>query len=102
MCKYVAKFRLLEHGLLDAALGVDDLKLRTGLRDEETGEVEMEPPQNFQARVNLFVLLHLGRASGSQRDEYKNALVYQARKDLITEFLKATVLRQCKNKECNA
>ncbi|KAI3612276.1 dna-directed rna polymerase i subunit rpa1 [Moniliophthora roreri] len=135
LCKYTAKFKLLEHGLLDAALGLDDMHRLViprakknsgegkakksgkgeeeeddeGEEEERGGEVGAkdkdapdETPYEFIARVNLYVQFHLTRASGSKRDTYKDALVYQARKDLINEFLKATVLTRCQHDECRS
>ena len=102
LCKYIAKFHLLEHGLLDAAFSVDDLHSRVSRKGDDTGEPVDESPEEFQLRVGLFVKMHLIRASGSKRDDYKDGLVYQARKELIAEFLKATTLRKCNNAGCNA
>jgi len=95
MCKYVAKFRLLEHGLLDAALAVDDI-LMPNEKDDEKGETI----DDFQQRVNLFVTVCMGRASDN--DHHKDGAIYQSRKDLIFQFLKATSLKQCKNERCGA
>jgi hypothetical protein len=93
---------LLEHGLLDAALGVDDLPRQAQQQRNDEEESTEETPEEFQLRVDLFVKVHLGRASGSKRDHYKDGLVYQTRKELITEFLKATILRKCHNEGCSA
>jgi DNA-directed RNA polymerase I subunit RPA1 len=115
----------MERGLLDAAQGVDDLQLRVSRKTEKTkrkkktsvseeededgqeliagdqqGEIPDETPHEFMMRLNLYVAVHLSRASNSKRDHYKDALVYQARKDLINEFLKATLLRKCQNSGC--
>jgi DNA-directed RNA polymerase I subunit RPA1 len=92
---------LLEHGLLEAALGVDDLGLRVRRPTDDDNAPE-ESAEAFQQRVDLFVRVHLARASTSKRDDYKNTLVYQTRKDLITEFFKATITRKCNNDGCNA
>lgn len=130
MFKYVAKFVLLEHGLLDAAHGIDELRIRThpaqpkskakakdgggtendGIDDDvETNisakgglEIPDETSKEFEARINLFVHIHLIHASGSKRDHYKHGLVYQARKHLITDFLKSTILKKCQNEDCSA
>jgi hypothetical protein len=116
---------LLERGLLDAAHGVDDLQLRVSARKEkpkpnrkkhaaaeeeeesedESGNMEVEEvldekPEEFIMRVNLYVAVHLSRASSSKRDHYKDALVFQTRKDLINEFLKSTLLNKCQNGNC--
>ncbi|TFK43688.1 hypothetical protein BDQ12DRAFT_702711 [Crucibulum laeve] len=122
LCKYMAKFRLLERGLLEAAQGIDDIQLRVTRRQEkgakkgkqvgsddeasedepieEEPEVPDETPQEFMARINLYVAIHLGRAPTNKRDNYKDGLVYQTRKDLINEFLKNTILKKCQNADC--
>ncbi|KAG7096730.1 hypothetical protein E1B28_004143 [Marasmius oreades] len=139
LCKYVAKFRLLEYGLLEAAYGLDDLhRVRTvkesgnkrkgkgkkkqpeGENDEDdsenredsasestpedkgNGADDDESPYEYMARINRYVTAHLSRASGSKRDSYKDTLVYQARKELINEFLKATILTRCQNDNCRS
>jgi len=117
----------LERGLWDAAEGVDSLQLhvsrsrgktrqktKTSLTEDEDddmgedvitqephGGVPDETPQQFFMRVQLYVAVHLSRAPNSKRDHYKDALVYQARKNLISEFLKATLLRKCQNSDCS-
>lgn len=100
ICKYVAKFRLLEHGLLEAALDVDNITLHTSNDDNEDSPNETIP--ELEHRVNLFVMVHLSKASGSKRDHYKDTLVYQARKDLIQEFLRITITKKCSNEGCGA
>jgi hypothetical protein len=92
----------LEHGLLDAAQGVDDMQLlipRDKDGEEEEG-VSRETPQSFIARINLYVAIHLARATNNTRDSHKDALVYQARKDIIHEFLKMCILQKCQNSDC--
>ncbi|KAF9491362.1 beta and beta-prime subunits of DNA dependent RNA-polymerase [Pleurotus eryngii] len=109
MCKYIAKFRLLERGLLDAAQGIDEIHIRVsglGKRgvpqdDDESAEVSEESFEDFQKRINLYVLLHLQRTE-NKRDNYKDGQVYQARKQLIAEFLKTTTLNKCHNEGCFA
>ncbi|KAJ7180322.1 hypothetical protein C8R43DRAFT_972609 [Mycena crocata] len=127
LAKYVAKFRLLEHGLLDAAQGVDDLHIRVSIKkakaaakkagrgknedadsDESSEEEERgvavpdETLAQFTMRVNLYVAVHLGRAPDSKRDHYKDGLVYKARKELISEFLKASYMSKCHNEGCGS
>ncbi|KAF5387629.1 hypothetical protein D9615_000576 [Tricholomella constricta] len=120
LCKYVAKLRLLERGLLDAAQGVDDIHIRVSgkmpSRKKKSGEdddsdedlteerpnVPDETVDQFMMRVNLYVAVHLSRASSSKRDNYKDGLVYQTRKDLIHEVLKATLLNKCQNADCSS
>ncbi|KAF8631582.1 hypothetical protein AX15_002332 [Amanita polypyramis BW_CC] len=125
LCKYVAKLRLLERGLLEAAQGVDELRLVTQRRskvaknrggnsddedalnereDVETEETEVpgETEDDFMRRINLYVAVHLTRAPSSKRDDYKDVLVYQARKSIFNEFLKATMLKKCQNRDCGS
>lgn len=65
--------------------------------DEEDESIEA-----FSARLDLWVQVQLAmsRASGSKRDNYKDGLVYQTRKDLISDFLKSTILTRCRNEGC--
>ena len=69
-------------------------------KDGEEEEVSQETPQAFIARISLYVAIHLARAPNNTRDSYKDPLVYQARKDLINEFLKNCVLKKCQNNDC--
>lgn len=122
----MAKLMLLERGLLDAAQGVDDLTLRVRRKqekekkgklkkgddeeedqdDEEEDandpEVPNETPQGFMTRINLYVAIHLRRESSSKRDNYKDGLVYQTRKDIINDFLKSCILKKCQNGDCGS
>lgn len=90
----------MEHGLLEAALDVDNITLHTASDDDEDSRDETIP--ELEGRVNLFVMVHLSKASGSKRDHYKDSLVYQARKDLIQEFLRSTITKKCSNEGCGA
>ena len=87
---------------MEAALGVDDLRLRVRRSTGDDNDAPEESPEAFQQRVDLFVSVHLARASTSKRDHYKDTLVYQTRKNLITEFFKATIMRKCNNNGCHA
>jgi hypothetical protein len=70
------------------------------IAQEPQGEIRDETSQEFMMRVHLYVAVHLSRASNSKRDHYKDALVYQARKDLMNEFLKIILLKKCQNSDC--
>ncbi|KAJ7094564.1 hypothetical protein B0H15DRAFT_830038 [Mycena belliarum] len=132
LAKYVAKFRLLERGLLDAAQGVDELQIRVSIKknksgakkgkgkkakqedsdraddssDDEQEEAGMavldETLEQFAMRVNLYVAVHLGRTPTSTRDHYKDGMVYKARKELISEFLKTSFTAKCHNDGCGS
>ncbi|KAF9247391.1 hypothetical protein BU15DRAFT_84891 [Melanogaster broomeanus] len=102
--KYVAKLRLLEHGLLEAAHGVDDIQMQMG-SGEDDGDGEDgrdETIEAFEKRIELYVSINFARASSSNRDHYKDELVYQARKDVIMDFLKTTISKKCQNEGCAA
>ncbi|KII94929.1 hypothetical protein PLICRDRAFT_169633 [Plicaturopsis crispa FD-325 SS-3] len=105
LSKFIAKFRLLEHGLLDAAQTLDDMQRRVynhkGDADSDNEAVD-ETVTAWEQRLHLYVALQLSRASGSKRDHYKDTLVYQARKDLIIDFLKAALQKKCHNDDCGA
>lgn len=89
---------------MEAAQGVDDIHRHTKKSggDDEDDETSDESLENFQQRINLFVQIHLARASGSKRDHYKDSLVFQARKDLIQEFRKVIMVKKCQNEGCGA
>lgn len=96
---------MLEYGLLQAARDLDDLhrRVRTGGDDaEEDNGTTDESVKEFRVRVGLFVAVHLHRATTSQRDDYKMGLCYQARQNLIAEFLKAVMRNSCQNEDCGA
>ena len=81
--------------------------MRRMVRRNQTadGEEEIESVETieaFQHRVNLYVALQLQKASTSTRDSYKDEQVYQMRKEVISDFLKTTILKQCKNPDCGA
>ncbi|OCH92152.1 beta and beta-prime subunits of DNA dependent RNA-polymerase [Obba rivulosa] len=107
LCKFVAKLRLLEHGFLIAAKSLDDLRVNTHKKSKggDGEEEDDEPAESYEAyetRVNTYVAAHLLKASSSKRDSYKDGLVYQARKDLIQDFLKTTITKKCQNPNCGA
>ncbi|KAJ7590794.1 hypothetical protein C8J56DRAFT_858082 [Mycena floridula] len=123
--RYQARLMLLDHGLLNAALGVEDVTISVKKRkskklakkggkkkaepeseaDATEDEMEVDGEEDetlaeFEMRLNDYVQTHLRRASGSKRDHYKDGLVYQTRKDVINEFLKSTILVKCRNEDC--
>lgn len=107
VAKYVTKLRLLEHGLLHAANGVDEIQRRVEVKSAKDKSAKPdakeadETDEDFIKRLVLFAAVHLHRASSSRRDDYKDNLVYQARKDIIAEFLRGSILKTCQNGDCN-
>lgn len=102
LVKYVAKLRLLDHGMLGAASALDDLHMRPKNKAQGSeDETETETLEAFEQRVQAFVQLNLLRASGS-RDNYKHSLVYDARREVIQQILKASLLKRCHNPGCGA
>ena len=104
--KFEGKLRLLEHGLLVAAKMLDDLRVTNEKKGKlEAAEDDDEPVETFEdyeLRVKAFVAMHLTNASSSKRDNYKDVQVYQERKNVIHEFLKATIAKKCQNPSCGA
>jgi hypothetical protein len=100
LIKYVAKLRLLDHGMLDAASALDNLHVRPKAEGQDA-ENDSEALEAFEKQAQTFVQLNLLRASGS-RDNYKHSIVYQARRDLIQQILKASLLKRCQNPSCCA
>lgn len=96
----MAKLLLLDHGMLDAANALNDLHMKS-MNKEDESKGEAETLEAFEQRVQVFVLINLSRATGS-RDNYKHSLVYQARRDLIQQILKASLLRRCQKPGCGA
>jgi len=120
MAKFEAKLRLLEHGLLDAAFEVDNIQQEVTIRSMkmnptgksgkskqgETEDMDMDDADSdetipaFLQRLNEYVQLHLSRASGSRRDNYKDHMVYNVRKETIQDFLRSTLLPKCQKEDC--
>ena len=107
----MAKLRLIERGLVEAAQGVDNLHIRIGRSKQKAKDGEEEVLQDepslpdetvaeFIARINLYVAIHLARAPQTTRDSHKEELTHQMRKDLIHEFLRACILKKCQNPDC--
>ncbi|KAF9782967.1 hypothetical protein BJ322DRAFT_1008844 [Thelephora terrestris] len=99
VAKFVAKLRLLERGLLIAAEKVDEMQLHKAKDEESAEEAKDEVALNVQ-RINDYVETAFKVHGKGSRDAYKNELVFQTRKEVITEFLKYTMLKKCAN--CSA
>jgi len=105
LCKFIAKLRLLDHGLLLAANTLDDFHMesRRSKGDDGADEEDFgEPFEAFEARVNAFVAISISAASSSKRDNYKDSLVYAERRNVIQQFLKSIISKKCPNPNCGA
>lgn len=106
--KYIAKLRLLDHGLLDVANSLDQLSFRSGKNaKDEDGEDEEGAPEeyslgDFEKKVNLIVAVALYENPNAKRDHYKDGLVFNERKKVFAEFLAGTMLKKCQNEGCRA
>ncbi|TDL29688.1 beta and beta-prime subunits of DNA dependent RNA-polymerase [Rickenella mellea] len=104
--KFAAKLRLLERGLLEAANMIDSMHIHVVKSaegdDSEAESPEDETPAQYEARLNVFVQMVTMRAGVPNRDQYKDGQVYQARKEVIADFIRSTVLKKCQNLGCNA
>lgn len=96
----------MDHGLLDIANSVEDMKIKVtrneGEEEEDEETVTEESVADFSRRVNMYVALSMRMHPERSRDQYKDEMVYQARKNLIAEFLAATALKKCRNNDCQA
>ncbi|KAI5119511.1 hypothetical protein M0805_002447 [Coniferiporia weirii] len=105
IAKFIAKLRLLDHGLLDASNALDDIQIRVTRDQGEEGDEETVAEESFadyEKRINLFVAISLRMNPCNRRDHYKDGLVYQARKAVIADFLNYTALKKCQNDGCRA
>lgn len=70
---------------------------------EEAEEIAAETAAEFIVRLENFTnaALAMGRKKGAGKDDYKDGLVYEERKMLLAEFVKACVqYKKCAR--CNA
>ncbi|KAG9037406.1 hypothetical protein FRB95_005695 [Tulasnella sp. JGI-2019a] len=109
---YAAKLQLLSHGLVEAAMGVDDLFLKeteispskkttTNMDtsdnedDDEVQDLAQSSTGSLLQRVDIYVKHHLSAASGSRRDDYHDGIVYHAIKALKKSFMTDTQGKIC-------
>ena len=69
-------------------------------KDEDGAEEAKDDVALNVQRINDYVETAFKVHGKGQRDAYKNELVFQTRKEVITEFLKYTMLKRCAN--CSA
>lgn len=65
--------------------------------DEDDSDDEEQAAIEVEKRMNAYVNMYLSRASSSKRDHYKDGSVYQARKELIQEFIRVAQMKKCQN-----
>ncbi|KAF9653451.1 beta and beta-prime subunits of DNA dependent RNA-polymerase [Thelephora ganbajun] len=99
VAKFAAKLRLLERGLLIPAQKIDDLQLYR-VKDEDAAEEGQDDVVLNVRRINDYVEKAFKVHGKGQRDAYKDELVFQTKKEVITEFLKYAMLKKCAN--CSA
>lgn len=101
--KFAAKLLLLDHGLLDASDRVDDIEIDTSAEKQaDDANEDMEGPEaDYEKRLGIYVALCL-RKGKSERGDYKDTLVYQARKAVMADFLTSTSLKKCQREGCRA
>jgi DNA-directed RNA polymerase I subunit RPA1 len=102
VCKAVAKLKLLEYGLLIASKVLDGLTLD---QTKEGGKATVRATvEEFEKHLEDYVQLELGRASSARRGDYKDGPVYQARKQVIDDFIKTahSNSKRCSRPNCGA
>jgi ribosomal protein S3AE len=84
---------------------LDDLRVtneKKGRLETEDDDEQVETFDDYELRVKAFVAASLASASSSKRDDYKDGQVYQERKTVIHDFLKAAITKKCQNPSCGA
>lgn len=102
--KAIAKLRLLERGLMDAAKALDELLLVEPKAKGTEDEKEDDGEAVIIERINHYVELQLQQDPQAKRGDYKDGMVYQARKAAIEEFLQLALAssKKCQRKQCGA
>ena len=96
----------MEHGHLDAMHALDEIDFEQGImkdseeHDQDTSHMMAESILDYEKRLDFLVSSVLAQSRSSKRDHYKDSLVYQARKDLISSFMQASLLKKCQR--CSA
>jgi hypothetical protein len=89
---------------MDAAKSVDDINIVNGKIKDEGEENTDQDEQVIISRVELYVKTQLFLAPQSNRGDYKDGMVYQARKAAIEDFLRYALgtTKKCQRKQCGA
>lgn len=89
---------------MDAAKAVDDIPIIDGKMKEEEEEDSDRDEQLAIARIELYVKTQLFLTPQSKRGDYKDSMVYQARKATMEEFIKYALggTKKCQRKQCGA
>ena len=83
---------------------MDDMHIAGGKggEDDDDDDEPVETYEQFEKRVNTFVAVSILKHSPTKRDDYKDGLVFQERKNLIAQFMKSTHAKKCPNSSCGA
>lgn len=114
---YAAKIKLLSHGLVDAAMGVDDVFLQVTRRKEtrrpsevkkrfdkmqldasggESDDADEGQADQLQDILDQHIKRHLSAASGSKRDDFHDGVPYQMLKALKKSFMAEIQGKNCR------
>ena len=95
--------RLLDHGLLAEAQTLEDFHPNFGSKEENRwdDQDEMNPDdaavQVYLNKIEAHVSLSFQGASGCSRDDYKQELVYEYRKQVIKRLFQDSRTKRCMN-----
>jgi hypothetical protein len=100
--KAAAKLKLLEYGLLKAANDLDDLNFGDQ-KGQDTDNATKGAAENLKNSFDQYVKNKLSNAP-SARGAYKDDSIYQARKQVIDQFIKTALSssKRCSRPECGA
>lgn len=89
---------------MDAAKAVDELTLRDKKPKPEGDEEEDHGEEKVVEQINHAVEMQLKHSSRAKRGDYKDGMVYQARKAVIEEFMQTALAssKKCQRKHCGA
>lgn len=104
VAKTIGKLRLLECGLMDAAKALDELLLVEPKAKGNEEEKDDDAEAIMAERINRYVDLQLSHNPQAKRGDYKEGMVYQARKAAIEDFLQLALAssKKCQRKQCGA
>ena len=69
---------------------------------EDEEDLAQKQMQGLILKIHTYVTINLLRHRERNRDEYKDSVVYQARKEVIADFFLSMTLKKCQNERCRA